>query len=90
MSDAQPQFEVVQRNEEDEDHDLLTYNESAARMTEEMALIRGAIESGKGDAETLHARLALLESAYERNVTRSKTDVNGSGFLAYEGPGSTL
>jgi hypothetical protein len=85
----------------DEDHDLLTYNESGARIREEVAAMQAQIAelaeraaAGDEGATRMRAatqlRLDRLVALGDRLRRRAETDRNGSGFLTYDGPGSTL
>jgi len=88
----QPNFDVdsVVR-EEEEDHDLLTYNESSARLAEEIKTVRDALEKATGaDRARLERRLRQLDEAAGRNTHWSAVDTNASSFLAYRGPGTSL
>jgi len=88
----QPSFDVdsVVR-EEEEDHDLLTYNESSARLAVAIGTAKDALETASGEERTmLERRLQQLAEAAGRNTHWSATDTNASSFLAYRGPGSSL
>lgn len=92
MTEQQPPVDLdsVVR-EEEEDHDLLTYNESGARIAEEIKTVRAALESASDDQRAaLELRLRQLNEAAERNTHWSASDANAASFLAYKGPGSSL
>ena len=77
--------------EEEEDHDLLTYNESSARLAEEIKTVKGAMENATDDERaTLEHRLRQLDEAARRNTHWSAADTNASSFLGYRGPGTSL
>lgn len=88
----QEEFDVesVVREEED-DHDLLTYNESSARIAEEIKAVTAELETATGSRrEALALRLQQMRDAAGRNTRWSAQDVNNSAFLGYRGPGSSL
>ena len=70
---------------DEEDHDLLTFNESAIRLREEIA----ATEATLGEDQpaerraALEARLAALVSALERNTRQADKNPGETGFLNY-------
>ena len=73
MTDADPPTGL--RNEDDDDHDLLTYGEVGARLTEEIADQEArvnALTEQFGDSEPTvveaATRLRLLQEATERNA----------------------
>jgi hypothetical protein len=73
---------------DEEDHDLLTFNESAIRLREEIA----ATEAALGESPTaerraaLEARLAALAGALERNTRLAGKNPGETGFLNYTPP----
>ena len=73
---------------DEDDHDLLTFNESAIRLREEIA----ATETELGEnppAErraSLEARLAALAGALERNTRQAGMAPGETGFLSYAPP----
>ncbi|WAH97686.1 hypothetical protein [Arthrobacter sp. MMS18-M83] len=87
--------------EVEDDHDLLTYNESAARLREEIEKTQMVLADllAKSDTDD-GAKLALIESATTRlnslqesaarNSRAAANDQISSGFLRYSGPGSSL
>ena len=74
---------------DEEDHDLLTFNESAIRLREEIA----ATEAALGENPTperraaLEGRLAALAGALERNTRQADAKPGETGFLNYVPPG---
>jgi hypothetical protein len=85
----------------EDDHDLLTYNESAARLREEMEKTQAVIADllGRPDTadganlvlvESATARLNSLQESAARNSRAAANDEISSGFLRYSGPGSSL
>jgi hypothetical protein len=78
------------RDLDDEDHDLLTYNETAARIREEVALLEAGIARGGEGVDRLRERLQLIRATKARIARYQETDQNASGFLNYAGPGSTV
>lgn len=75
----------------EDDHDLLTYNESSARLREEIENLRTQIaQAGSGgltaDGLTIEAakqRIVDLEQAAERNSQLAATDKDAAGFLGF-------
>jgi carboxylesterase type B len=71
--------EQVQRDESEDDYDLLTYNEVAARLSEEMTAESRRIaeleQSGSEPAavRAMRDRLALLEASKVRYEQQAKT-----------------
>jgi hypothetical protein len=71
---------------DEDDHDLLTFNESAIRLREEIAATEAALLPENLPAErraTLEARLAALASALERNTRLAGKNPGETGFLNY-------
>jgi hypothetical protein len=94
MNEEQSEDGVLQRVDED-DHDLLTYGEAGARISEELAAERarladweGRLTAGEavGDevARSRH-RLELLQDAARRNARQPITDDNFERFFGYRG-----
>lgn len=93
MTEHQPE-EILAREDED-DHDLLTYGEVRARISEELAAQRarvaeleGRAQAGEDVAEVLSAanhRLALLVDAASRNSRQPINDANFERFFGYQG-----
>ena len=73
---------------DEEDHDLLTFRESAIRLREEIALIEGALRDGPAPERraALEARLSALTDALERNTRQADTNPGDKGFLDYAPP----
>jgi hypothetical protein len=79
----------------DDDHDLLTYGEVGARISEEIALQRaelaaleerlGAGEDVAGAVERSRLRLERLREAGRRNARQPITDANFEKFFGYQG-----
>lgn len=75
----------------EDDHDLLTYNESTARLSEEIGNLQTQIaEAGPdgltADGLTIEAakqRIVALEQAAERNSQLAETDKDAAGFLGF-------
>ena len=90
MSDEQTP-DVVQAREEEDDHDLLTYGEVGARLSEEIAGQQALVARLEGEgapAEQLEAarrRLALLRDAAGRNARQPITAENFERFFGYSG-----
>ncbi len=77
--------------QEEDDHDLLTYNESGARLAEEIRAVKADLETATGGARApLEDRLALLVEAATRNTRWAAVDAHASSFLAYRGPGTLM
>jgi hypothetical protein len=73
---------------DEEDHDLLTFSESAIRLREEIAATEAAL-SENPPAErraALEARLAALAGALERNTRQAGQSPGETGFLNYAPP----
>jgi len=72
------QPELVGRNEADDDYDLLTYGEVAARLSEELAAVSERIAELEGSADrselqALRDRLALLTATKHRYEQQAQT-----------------
>jgi hypothetical protein len=78
---------------DEDDHDLLTFNESAIRLREEVAATEAALleDPDSGRRAALEARLAALTDALERNTRLAGTNPGETGFLNYtpRRPGGT-
>ena len=74
--------------DEDDDHDLLTFSESAIRLREEIALTEAALREGQtpGRQAALSARLSALTDALRRNTRRAEASPGEKGFLDYAPP----
>ena len=88
MGDEQARDEDDPIRDED-DHDLLTFSQSAIRLREEIALTEAAL----GDDPTperqaaLNARLSALTDALHRNTRQADSKPGEKGFLDYAPPG---
>lgn len=83
----------------EEDHDLLTFNESAARLGEEIARAQAVLDELKRRPDSdersrqltqAGLRLDQLELSQERNSRQAAEFPGARGFLDYSGPGSTV
>ena len=74
---------------DEDDHDLLTFNESAIRLREEIAATEAALRENPPAERraTLEARLATLAGALERNTRQADAKPGETGFLNYVPPG---
>jgi hypothetical protein len=72
----------------EDDHDLLTFGESAARLREEIALTEAALrEDPAPDRQAaLAARLGALTDALRRNTRHADASPGEKGFLDYLPP----
>ncbi|ROO87476.1 hypothetical protein EDD29_5084 [Actinocorallia herbida] len=72
----------------EDDHDLLTFGESGARLREEIALAEGRLAALPAGAERggLEAHLAALRQALARNTRQAAAQPGESGFLTYTPP----
>ena len=70
---------------DEDDHDLLTFNESAIRLREEIAVTEAALrENPPAERQAaLEARLAALAGALERNTRQAGEKPGETGFLNY-------
>ena len=73
---------------DEDDHDLLTFNESAIRLREEIAATEAALgEDPPAERRAaLEARLAALNGALERNTRQADAKPGETGFLNYVPP----
>jgi len=73
---------------DEDDHDLLTFSESAIRLREEIALTRAALREDPEPARraALEARLSALTDALERNTRQADASPGEKGFLDYAPP----
>ena len=73
---------------DEEDHDLLTFRESAIRLREEIALAEAALRDGPAPERraALEARLSALTDALERNTRQADENPGDKGFLDYAPP----
>jgi hypothetical protein len=74
---------------DEDDHDLLTFSESAIRLREEIALTEAALRDGPAPERqaALGARLSALTDALHRNTRQAETSPGEQGFLNYVPPG---
>ena len=94
MTEQDPHDQVLSREEED-DHDLLTYGEAGARITEEIAAEKerlavweqrvAAGEPVAEQCERSRVRLEQLRGAAQRNARPPITDDNFERFFGYKG-----
>jgi hypothetical protein len=90
-----PSPDGVLAREDEDDHDLLTYGEVGARVSEELAAQRDRIDAlerraaaGEHVDDALSAarrRLALLSDAAARNSRQPINDENFERFFGYKG-----
>ncbi|MCM3922586.1 acyl-CoA synthase [Frankia sp. AiPs1] len=92
MSDPETNPAAVPQREDEDDQDLLTYGEVAARLGEEIkaqnTLVTELEKAEPVDAERVErerARLAALRDAQERNSRRPINDENFERFFGYRG-----
>jgi hypothetical protein len=73
---------------DEDDHDLLTFSESAIRLREEIALTEAALRDGPAPERqaVLNARLSALTDALRRNTRQATTSPGEKGFLGYVPP----
>jgi hypothetical protein len=71
-----------------DDHDLLTFNESAIRLREEIALTKAALRESRDPERraALEARLSALTDALDRNTRQADVSPGEKGFLDYAPP----
>jgi len=70
---------------DEEDHDLLTFNESAIRLREEIEATQAALrEELPAERRTvLQTRLTALTDALKRNTRQADANPGETGFLNY-------
>jgi len=70
---------------DEEDHDLLTFNESAIRLREEIEATEAALRENLPAERraVLQARLAALTDALKRNTRQADANPGETGFLNY-------
>jgi hypothetical protein len=87
MSDEQDRDEDDLIRDED-DHDLLTFSESAIRLREEIALTEAALRDDPAPERqaALSARLSALTDALHRNTRQAGAKPGEKGFLDYAPP----
>ena len=73
---------------DEDDHDLLTFNESAIRLREEIAATEAALRENPPAERraALEARLAALAGALQRNTRQADESPGETGFLNYTPP----
>jgi hypothetical protein len=71
---------------DEDDHDLLTFNESGARLRKEIELVRA--ELAEYPTPALQARLEGLTEAHERNTRTAADNPGEKGFLDYRPRGA--
>ena len=88
MGHEQARDDDVQGRDED-DHDLLTFSESAIRLREEIALTEAALRDDPTPERqaALNARLSALTDALHRNARQAGAKPGEKGFLDYVPPG---
>jgi len=74
---------------DEDDHDLLTFSESAIRLREEIALTEAALRDDPAPERqaALRARLSALTDALHRNTRQADAKPGEKGFLDYAPPG---
>ena len=87
MSDEQARDDDDPIRDED-DHDLLTFSQSAIRLREEIALTEAALrdEPAPDRQAALRARLSALTDALHRNTRQADASPGEKGFLDYVPP----
>ena len=88
MGHEQARDDDVQIRDED-DHDLLTFSESAIRLREEIAATEAALRDDPTPErrDALNARLSALADALHRNTRQADAAPGEKGFLDYVPPG---
>jgi hypothetical protein len=73
---------------DEDDHDLLTFSESAIRLREEIELTEAALREDPAPERqaALRARLSALTDALHRNTRRAQASPGEKGFLDYVPP----
>jgi hypothetical protein len=76
------------RDPDDDDQDLLTFNESRVRLHTEIVATRAALAAADApERAALQRRLSALTDALERNTRHTATIPGEAGFLTYRPPG---
>jgi hypothetical protein len=72
----------------EDDHDLLTFAESAIRLREEISLTQAALRacSGAERRDALQARLRALTDALARTTKQAEASPGEKGYLNYAPP----
>ena len=70
---------------DEDDHDLLTFNESAIRLREEIEATEAALRENLPAERraVLQTRLAALTDALKRNTRQADAHPGETGFLSY-------
>ena len=86
MGDEQARDDDPLRDEDD--HDLLTFSESAMRLRREIALAEAALRESPAPERraALEARLRALTDALDRNTRHADASPGEKGFLDYAPP----
>lgn len=73
---------------DEDDHDLLTFTESAIRLRKEIALTEAALRETPAPQhrDALRARLSALADALDRNTRQADASPGEKGFLDYAPP----
>lgn len=73
---------------DEDDHDLLTFNESAIRLREEIEAIEAALREDPPAERraVLQTRLTSLTGALKRNTRQADANPGETGFLNYAPP----
>jgi hypothetical protein len=73
---------------DEDDHDLLTFNESAIRLREEITATEAALRAGPPAERraALQSRLSALADALARNTRQADENPGDQGFLHYTPP----
>jgi hypothetical protein len=79
---------LEQNRDVDDDHDLLTFNESGVRLSQEIAWVETQLSAcaDAGLRERLEGRRTALRRALERNSRYEDTRPGEQGFLDYTPP----
>jgi hypothetical protein len=74
---------------DEDDHDLLTFNESAIRLREEIEATEAALREDPPAQRraVLQTRLNALTDALKRNTRQADANPGETGFLNYVPPG---
>jgi len=73
---------------DEDDHDLLTFSESAIRLRTEITLTEAALRESTSPERraALEARLSALTDALDRNTRQADASPGEKGFLDYAPP----
>jgi len=85
VGDEQARDDLVR---DEDDHDLLTFSETAIRLREEIALTEAALRESPAPRPraALEARLSALTDALDRNTRQADASPGEKGFLDYAPP----